>query len=93
MVPTNYRWVQRIIALFNAGAIGFLIDRLTHSPLWGVAIGGLFAIILWRSVSKPPLIGKFLKLDSEASETLRTVLMSLFFFIVCSIAAILTISQ
>ncbi len=92
-MPVNKRWVQRTIALFNAVAIGFLIDRISHSPLWGVAAGILSAFILWNLVSKPPVIGRILKIDRDGSETLRTVLMSLFFFVVCTVAAMLTLSQ
>ncbi len=90
--PSN-RWIQRIIALFNAAAIGFLTDRVTDSPLWGFGLGLVSAYFLIYSVSKPPMIGRLLKIDREAGETLRTVMMSLLFFVICTIAAFLTLSQ
>ena len=93
MILSNNRWIQRIIALFNAVAIGFLIDRITHSPLWGLAVSLMSAGFLLYSVSRPPLIGRILKIDRDAGETLRTVGMSLLFFIICATAALLTLSQ
>jgi len=92
-MPTNNRWIQRIIALANAAATGFLADRITHSPLIGAGIGIVASVILWKMVSSKPLIGTFFKLTLEASQVLRTVLMSLTFFIICTIAAFLTLSQ
>ncbi len=93
MILPNNRWIQRLIALANGAAIGFLVDRITHSPLWGLLLGLVSAGLLINSVSRPPLIGRLLKIDRDAGETLRTAAMSLFFFSICAIAALLTLSQ
>lgn len=90
-MPRNI-WVQRFIAVLDALAIGFVVDRLSPTPLYGLASAAFSLIVLLLMINNKPLSERFLKLDHEAALLLRTVLLSLAFFFLCATAAFLIVS-
>jgi len=91
-LPRNL-WVQRFIAMLDAIALGFVVDRLAPTPLYGigVALAGLIAFPL--VIRNMPVSERIFKLDHEAALVLRTVLLSIFFFVLCAVGAFLILSE
>jgi len=65
-VPRNI-WMQRLIVVLDALAIGFVVDRLSPSPLYGLAAALFSLIILLLMINGKPVSERLLKLDHESA--------------------------
>jgi len=77
--------------MLDALAIGFVVDRLSPG-LYGLVAAIASLIFLLFLVNGKPVSERFLKLDHESALVLRTVLLSLAFFILCATAAFLILA-
>ncbi len=81
------RLVQILLVILNALLLGFIVDRITGSPYWGIA-GILITSILGFSllpISGP--IERRLHLDASMAKTMKTIFLVFVFFIECLVAA------
>lgn len=85
-------WFQRFLAICDALVLGIIIDRFTHSPLYGAAGFVGSSIIALYILSRTGVIKKFSILDDETIAVLSSTVLSLVFFIECAIAAWLIVS-
>ena len=80
-------WTQRIIWTIDCLAFGVILDHLTSSLLWafsGVVV--TFVLGNWR-LSHPGLLVRRLQFDMETAAVIRTVFVTLLFFIECAVIA------
>ena len=59
--------MQRLIVVLDALAIGFVVDRLSPSPLYGLAAALFSLIILLLMINGKPVSERLLKLDHESA--------------------------
>jgi len=85
-------WFQRGIALLDAAAFGLLVDQAASSPIHSLAAGLIAAGILWILIAGKPVSESLFRLDHDTALLLRTIFLSLGFFIFCAFAAIMILN-
>ena len=82
--------VQRIMVVLDAAVLGFIIDRISESPLWGVLVaviaGGTGLFLLSNTVLQKTKENLDAGFDPEIVTILRSTTLALIFFIECAVA-------
>ncbi len=88
--------LQRIIVILDAVMLGFIVDRTSDSPLWGmlalILAGSLGLFLLSNTVLQKTRENLNAGFDSEIVAILRSTSLALIFFIECAVAAWLIVA-
>ena len=75
------------MVLLDAVVLGFIVDRLSHSPLWGILCMILAGVVGFIILSKSVRSSLKTNVDKEMLALLTSAVLALIFFVECAVAA------